>query len=315
MAKSLVSDVLTDIRSQLHDTGGSSSNQWSDTVLIPHFQRAYRKMFDAIANVSGVRIRREWYFVLPAYTSILDPFAYDIQDMAEPEYMEDRNVQNKIAGAIVFSNLGTTPFPINLAFPSPHGLPNNQDIVVQEVPNTALGAIGRWYANVVDASNITLAGSTSTCTGTGATVTYSTDKYSPVNFLDSLSDRDITDRLIDCTWEEEKFKFRGATTDRQLHIQYIASGVAPSVTSTQIGIDNCLNFLSTAAAGFAAESSGWYQMADRKLRAAFGPKMEADGSGGMLRDFLSFQVLKQQRTQKAMGPFRKPRLWNSQPWY
>src|SRR5579859_5108673 len=122
--KPVVEDIYTDARGHLHDNGGPASNQFSDSVLQPHYQRAYRKMFDAMSFGSN-RIRREWYFILPANTSVLDPFAYDINDMSEPEYMEDRDVgtQLNITG---FSG-GFTPgssLPITLNIPG-HGLGAN----------------------------------------------------------------------------------------------------------------------------------------------------------------------------------------------
>lgn len=263
-------------------------------------------MFDAMSFGSN-RIRREWYDYIAAYQSFLDPFAATsgVVDLGEPEVVEERNVGT--SGAITSISAQT---PIQVTTTSAHGLASNQDViiagVVSNVSTNNSRANGRWYITVISSTVFSLNGSvTNGDTGTGGIFSYSSDKFTTVDPLDRLTDRDITDRLLDYVWEEDVFKFRGATTARQLRIQYIASGSPPTNSSTVLGIDNCQNFLETATAGYAAASIGWDSMAARLFGMAYGPKGEGDASGGMLRDFINSQVLKAQRKQRTMGTPRR----------
>ena len=88
---------------------------------------------------------------------------------------------------------------------------------------------------------------------------------------------------------------------------YRASGNAPTLNTQTIGIDNCLNFLGCRTAARAAQSKGWYSMFESLTREACGQSMQADGTGGLLWNFLNLQVTAMQRKQRRRRPFRKSR--------
>jgi hypothetical protein len=294
-------NVYDAARSWLSDNGlVAAGESYTNAVLQPHFATAYRKMYDAMANLGSAKIRREFYHLLPAYTTLLVPSAIGVLDMEEPEFLSER-------GSVTAQTIGSTntASPIQVSLTG-HGYSNYADVIVSEVAGTQ-APWGRWFITVVDANNFTLNGSVSDGNaGTGGVASTSSTKFTEMDALDSLTDRDISDALRDYTWEENVFKFRGCTQPVQLRVQYVASGTPPTNTSTTIGVDNCLNFLGCYTAALAAGSKGWDSMFNKLNILALGQGTR-DGSGGFLRDFTNIQVKKMQRTQRRRRPFRKKR--------
>jgi hypothetical protein len=304
MPTETVQNVLDAARTWLSDNGVVSTGEiFTNAVLLPHYSTAYRKMYNAMANLGTPRIRREFYHMMPAYTTILQPTVIGVTDMAEPEFMDERIGVTQVA--ITSTN---TASPIQVTTSTPHNYASNStDVIITEVSGTQV-PWGRWFVTVVDPSNFTLNGSTSDGNaGSGGFASTSTDKFVPMDFIDSLTDRDISDKLRDVVWEENVLKFRGATQAVQIRVTYIASGNPPQGTSTVIGIDDCLNFLGCYTAAIAAGAKTWNSIADRLGRLALGTTPERDGSGGYLRDFTNSQVKKMQRAQRRRRPFRKKR--------
>jgi len=303
MALTTWQEVLDDARAHLRDNAIPGGVVWQNPTLQPHAARAYRKLFDAMDFGGTNRIQRDWYTVIPARTSFVNPFALGVADFKEPLFVKERAVGTVIA---ITSTGGAKGALISVLAPR-HGLATGADVLIGGVNSTTL-PWGRWFVTVVDANTLTLNGSVSDgVAGAGGTITVSSDKFNDLDPLDTLTDRDLTDRLIDYTWEESILKFRGATTDRQLWVIYIASGTAPVIPTTVLNIDNCLNFLGVATAFYAARSNGWTNRANELQNDAFGPKGEGDASGGFLRDVISAQVLRLQRKRRNQQPFRRPR--------
>lgn len=304
MATETVQNILDAARSWLSDNGVVAAGEiFTNSVLLPHYSTAYRKMYNAMANLGSARIRREFYHLLPAYTTILQPSTIGVTDMAEPEFLDERINVTQVA----ISATGTSS-PIQVTTSAPHNYASNSsDVIVTEVGSTQ-APWGRWFVTVVDSLNFTLNGSTTDgVAGSGGFASTSNDKFVPMDALDSLTDRDISDRLRDYVWEENVFKFRGSTQAVQLRVTYIASGAPPQNPNTTIGIDDALNFLGCYTAAVAAAAKTWYTISDRLGRIALGTTPERDGSGGFLRDFCNIQVKKMQRTQRRRRPFRKKR--------
>jgi hypothetical protein len=134
----------------------------------------------------------------------------------------------------------------------------------------------------------------------------STDKFSEMVRVPVLPQYDQTDRLRWWRWEGDVFRFIGATGPQQLKIEYRASSAPP--TTGPIGIDGSYDFLKVRTAALAAATFG---MQDRKQELtvrALGNRMEPDGSGGLLRQFLNPEV-------KAILPVLPPRWRTRRPHY
>ena len=301
-------DVFDSARGWLSDNlVVPAGESYQNAVLQPHFATAYRKMYDAMANLGSFRVRREFYYNLPAYTTLLVPSSIGVVDMAEPDFLMERST----VSIVPITSTGVAS-PIQILAPDHEYASNSSDVIISGVNGTQ-APWGRWFVTVIDDDNFTLNGSISdTLAGTGGFASTGFEKFTDVDFLDRLTDRDISDHLQDVVWEENVLKFRGANQMAQLQMSYWASGNAPTVPGITIGIDNCLTFLSCYTASLACRAKGWYQMADALKDSALGPG--ADGTKGYLRDFINLQVKKMQRTQRRRGPFRRKRFTTDSWW-
>lgn len=293
--------VLDSTRSVLNDNIVAGGTVWVNARLQEHAARGYRKMFDAFDGIAANRVRHTVYFILQPNMSVWYPTANLITDMAEPETFSERGVS---ASGVITATGSTTPIQ---ATSTAHGLGATNavvDLLIGGVANTT-APWGRWFATIVDPDHFNLNGSVSDgVAGVGGMWSQSGEKFVDLIPLSRQTDRDVGPSLVDYVWENNTIYFRGANTQRQMRLIYVASGTAPTNTATVINIDNCLNFISTAAAAYAARASGWYQMADYLMKDAFGPKGEADASGGMLRDLIAPAVLEMQREQRYPRTFR-----------
>lgn len=300
MPSPTVQTVLDYARGWLSDNITVSAGELfpNSVLLAVAFPTAYREMWDAMGLTSENRVRRHFYYNLPAYTSELRPVPLGLIDLDEPERLEERGSLTTVA--ITSTDTAT---PINVTATA-HGLSTNGELIISGVANTQ-SPWGRWYATVSTPNIFSLNGSVSDgVSGTGGIVTTSADKFTDLKAVTRLDERDISDRLLDYVWEESVFRFRGASATRQLRVTYIASGNPPTNTSTNLAIDDCLNFLGCRTAGLAAMAKGWNTMADRLNKMALGERMDPYDPGGFLRSFIHLQVLNLQRKQYRRGPFR-----------
>lgn len=127
----------------------------------------------------------------------------------------------------------------------------------------------------------------------------STEKYIPLAEQENLSQWDPVDRLRFFEWSGDAFNFVGATTDRQLKIEYWASASAP--TSGPLGIDGCQLFIAARAAALACRIRE-PQLSQQLDVDARGPRL--DGNAGYLYTLVNPMVLAQQRTTSVRPRFR-----------
>lgn len=138
----------------------------------------------------------------------------------------------------------------------------------------------------------------------------SQDKFIDLTQLDRLTQRAQTDRLLEFVWRDNTFWFVGATTTRELQIQYQSSGEAPSNVNTQIMVDGCSTFLSNYAAGVAGPRKGKDEIGRRCMSVAVGPKFDQGTAGGELFRLISPLVRERQHVQAAHKPFTtQRRMW------
>lgn len=309
MARVTVSDVLDAARARLNDTDPPGGSYADNSSLLGNpagtgpFGNAYRRLYNAIAQVGSQRIQRDFYYTLPAYTNVIDPNSIGLTDMAEPEAIRERG---NLSSVSIASTSDATPIVVTTN--TDHGRSTNEEVVVSGVNGTEAPR-GRFFVTVLGPTTLSLNGSvTDGNAGTGGTLSWSGERFgNPIEARDEEGDEALTDRIPYCVWESNVLKFRGATTDRQLWISYWASGNPPTSTSATIGLDDCVTLLGCLTAYYLAQAKNWPQMADGFLVEAFGPKREADGSGGLLREYLNTQVRSMQRTMRKRQLFQNPR--------
>lgn len=295
-------NVFDQTRGLLQGGDTSAAFGLSNAVLQVSFNLAYPEMWQAMASVGTPRVRRRFYYVVPAYTTQVSPVSIGVTDMAEPGLIGERGSLTSVA--ITGTN---TASPIQVTTSAPHGQATNSDVTIDGVSGTQ-SPWGRWFVTVNGASTLTLNGSASDgVAGTGGTlVTSAETRFLPVNGIDYLPDRQPYNRLQNYLWEESVLRFRGATADAQIRVEYWASATPPTVLSTVLGIDDCEAYLSTRMANLVARGRGWYELSAQYEASALGPKALADGTGGLLHGFLVTQVKRMQATRHVKPPYRGP---------
>ncbi len=298
--KNTLLEVMNTARSMLQGGDTSAAIGFSNTQMQQFFNIAYPELWQIMAQVQTPRVRREFFHYLPAYTTLFDPFAIGIDDFAEPEMMEERG---NVTTLTITTTTDTTP--IRVATSGTGGLATNSSVQIADVADTT-APWGMWYMTYLSPTLFSLNGSTAPGTaGAGGKVMWSNDRFIPMAPVRDLPyNQPISAYLRMWRWQDSKLNFLGATQPVQIHITYWASAVPPTNVNTELGIDDCMAFLATRVASLAAESRGWYTMADRLTQRALGPKGEADGSGGLLRTFLNLQVQNLQRTIFVKPMFR-----------
>jgi hypothetical protein len=135
----------------------------------------------------------------------------------------------------------------------------------------------------------------------------SNDKFIDLVDADRLSQRAMTDRLIEVVYQNGAFKFVGATTIRELQLKYVSSGVAPTTDASVIQIDNCLNFLANYAAGTVGGNKGYDEMAAKCRTFAVGPRFDNGTIGGELFRLTQPLVRSRQNVPVAHKPYTTTR--------
>lgn len=131
----------------------------------------------------------------------------------------------------------------------------------------------------------------------------STNHYRDLQPVDNLSQRPMTDRLLEFSFRNDTFYFVGATGVIDLVVKYETSGEAPVDDTTTINIDGSLTFLSNYAVGVAGGRKGYDEVAQQCMMRAVGPRYDAGTVGGELFRIVQPRVRSRQRVQIAPKPF------------
>jgi hypothetical protein len=133
----------------------------------------------------------------------------------------------------------------------------------------------------------------------------SSELFRDMEAREALTQRTMSDRLIEFVWRKDTFYLVGATTARDVEITYEMSGTAP--TAGAVGIDGSLTFLANYAAGVTGGRKGYDEIATRCMRLAVGPKYDDGVLGGELFRIVQDRVRSEQKTQIAPRPFTTQR--------
>ncbi len=303
MSQPTTSSIFTAAQSLVGDASGQVA---TTAALLPLWNTVvYPEMFQAIARMQVPNIEREFYYTVPAFQTYLDPVAIGITDMGNngPILMEER-APGALLPAIATTSDTT---PITVTFVSAAPLSNNAEIEVNGVSGTN-GPLGRWFVTRgADSTQWVLNGSvTDGSAGTGGTAYISSGQgfsevckqtvWTPNNFQ-------MGSFLGVYFWQGGVIKFVGASSARQIHVTYWASGTAPSNLATPL-LDDCQTYASTRLAGVFAGGKGWYSMSDKYEMSALGRNRTADGRDGLLRGFVLTAIRSLQRGSIQRQTFR-----------
>jgi hypothetical protein len=304
MPSPTVEQVFNQARAILRDTQVVGGEDYTDVVLAPYFQEAYRRMYTGLFGAGSKRVQRIWYVNFPYDTTVLIPSVYNVFDLFEPVLVEERMAGSNIT---IVSTSTTTPISVNA--PS-HGLSTGNEVLVTDVANTN-APWGLWFITVMDANNFTLNGSASDgVAGSGGYCTVPNNlQFTQVQAIDLAEqglDGAISNSLQVYIWTGQQFLFRGCTENQQLRITYWASGNPPTSTSAIIGVDNSIDFLAYATAFSAAQASGWTDLSDKLLIQAYG-NPQIPGTGLLSELTAGMTKMLQRGPQRRQLPFRARR--------
>ncbi len=311
--KTTVQAVYDQARSLLGDDQITGGEVFTNTALQPHFQKAYRSLYRIMASLGNPYIERDAFYTLAANTTYLDPATAGITDLAEPLFVEWRSgfFVASITNAVVGSGFVTITAPA-------HGCVSGDQVVIGGIGGL-VGTDGIWGITVSDANTFTLNGCIATGAYTsGGTATRGGGQFQRMNAVDRFDDLASGNvGKYEYTWLQDVFGFRPSTVSLELRISYLASGNPPTGTSTTIGIDDSLDFLSTYSAGLAIASKGGQDRANELLIEALGPRKTEQNPDGMLLALLQAGIKRLQRIppeQRRRQPFRR-RITNSTTLY
>lgn len=297
-------NVLDLARSNLLDNTIVSTGQlWPNNLLIPFVATPWRRMWSCMVGTSK-RVQRTVYFNLPAFTTVVIPSTYGINDFSEPIWLEQR-----VPGPVISIISTDVNTPIRVKVANTAGLSSSGEAIVSGVAGT-VAPWGLWYPTLIDATTFSLNGSASDGNaGTGGNVTLTSNyQWFGVNPVDDLPDGVPEQWITNYLWQDEKIQLTPSTVVLQIKLTYWSSGTAPTNPNEILSITNCpIDFLAAATAANAAYAQGWYQRAQILFTDAYGPEGQANGSGGMLGEFVKPQVLADQTVQRRRGPFRGKR--------
>lgn len=278
-------------------TNSSFDEPFTQARLLAYFNVAYRELFGKLQNHGVPAAEKTAYFNLPAYTNTFSPAKAGITDFGElkPGGLAERS----IASTHTITTVEPTSGEITLTVGSAHSLSANSRVIVYNASADA-GANGEWYIAVPSSTKVTLNGSTVTVSGSTActgTLSTSTERFVPL-IEGELPEADeaavmAREHLGIFQWTGELFKLPGATTARQLRIQYRRSAADLTLTEST-GIDDSKNFLGIRAAELAARD---YDRTNHAQQL----KGEADAA---LLDIINLMAKAKQRVVTRRPPFR-----------
>lgn len=290
MAKTTVLAIYDQARSLLGDDQIAGGEIFSNAVLLPHYSKAYRALYRMMASLGNPYIERDTFFILPANTNFLDPVTAGVTDMGEPLFVEYR------IGFTSVNIAGVSGFGTVLVNAIAHGFSTGDQVTISNAggwPETD----GMWGITVLDANNFFLNG----CVGSGAgylgngVAVKGTGRFLEMKLTDRFDDLGTSVNDYRYAWLQDTLHFRPNTLPIQLRITYLASGNPPISTGSPIGIDDCLDFLSTYAAGLAIASRGGRDRANELLMEALGPAKTESVPDGMLLALLRTEIKRLQR--------------------
>ncbi len=293
-------NCLDSARFHLGDDLVSGGQTFTNTVLEQPFQAALRELYRAMESVTNPRVQREAYYDLPANTGYLSPATASITDLGELVFVDERGsvTSYAITGAVAGSGYVTLTVV-------GHGFVTGGLAAIYGIGGMT-GVSGMFAVTVVDANTIRANGAVGVGAYTsGGVASKSGDTFVPVRHVTRIEDVSTGNSELGIyAWMEDALRFPPCAAVRELRITYISSAATVSGASDTTGIDDSTDFLGVRTAGIAAQSRGANSKAQMLNTWALGPSLQADASGGILRDLLQAGVRALQSNPVQRPPYR-----------
>lgn len=324
------SDVFGVARKMIGDTETTAGAVADNNFLLEYGQSAYELMYDVLENNESPKIRRTAYWRIPAYTSYLNPAQMNLLGL--PAMGEPINIWARPEGQML---------PISTLTPVPQGAGDiNPYVDVQAsglstaVPNVTDGSVvditacnlytadinDEWTVMRTETDTIRLVGCSAIVrapvpspASSGFILTASVP-WPTSSIKRGLNQRDLESAVGDTEiaswmWGDGAFRFRSCSEARQLRIEYRISPNAPTVVTTSLGVQGCLNFMAAYTAALFLDAKGFKGSAASKFLLAVGDPTGEPGNGtkGYLGQIVRQHVKSEQMVRLVIPRFRPKR--------
>ena len=304
MSYPTVSQIYSAARSNLADVEVSGGQMYTDAVLLPFVQEAVRRYFAIMKNVSDPHVVKSFYYVLPAYTSVLAPATAGINDLNQPIYVAERgdlttaSVSNAVQGA---TGLDVTTAANTFV---------TGNIVTLNGLVGLRNTDGAFAVTVNSSTSFTANGIVSAGTYvSGGLAAFSTNQFTPMASVDEITNlNEPTNTLNMYAWKDGQFFFHAANQDRQIAVSYYSSANTPTTGADIITSDDSLDFLALYTAAKAARAYRAIAIYNDLILTAVGTYEQNGVIGGMLRELVNTGVKEWQNLspeERRRKPFRE----------
>lgn len=307
MSLPTLTECYDQTRAKCGDTEVSGGQIYTNTLLLPHIQEATRALWRGLRNLAVPRVRRTFFYTLPANTNTFYPATAGITDFSEPS---GPVAQRGSLTSVAVSTAAQSGNNLAVTTTGAHGRATGDMVVLEQI-------VGLKGANVLASITVTGA-STFTANGVLATGVYvsgglvvtSSNEFSDLVWAQSVpsSTTQSSAGLNSCVYAGGYFQFAPSNDARQLRVQYWSSASIPAVGADQIGFDDCIDFIATYAAAKASKAMGADDRAAWLLNDAVGPEFNRGVIGGELRQLMIAAVRQIQNLppyERGPAPFRE----------
>ncbi len=308
MSLPTLTECFTQTRAECGDTEVAGGQIYTDALLLPHIQNATRALWRGMRNLAIPRVRRALYYTLPANTSVFYPATALVTDFSDPSGPVAAR-----GGVTMIANIAATPVAagLDITCPSPHGLVTGNTVVLEQIPTlknvNVLCAITAGSATQLIANGVITTGTAVS----GGYVTYSNNEFGDLQWATSIpsASNNTSTQLGAVLWQNGYFQFVPCSEAKQIRIFYWSSAQVPTAGSDQIGVNDCIDFISQFAASKAQKAQGANDRAATAMEQAVGPGYTRGNIGGELLQLLQAAVRERQNLPPYM---RSPRPFREQ---
>lgn len=302
-----LTEVYEQTRWKCGDTEVSGGQIYTNALLLPNIQEAARALWRGLRNLAVPRVKRTFYYTLPANTAVFYPSTAGITDFAEPAApVAYRGGTTSVA----ISGATSVATGLQVTTSAAHGLTTGDTVTLEQIGG--LNGANILCSVTVSSSTVFIANGVVT-TGTytsGGYVTTSANEFTDLVWAVSLpsSTTHSAQGLNTCAYSENRFQFLPSTTAQQIRVTYWSSAQIPTSGSDQIGFNDCIDFISTYAAAEASRSQGARDNWSILREQAVGPDFSRGVIGGELRQLMLTAVRQMQNLspyERGPRPFRE----------
>jgi hypothetical protein len=318
----------------LGDTEVAGGGMWTDSALlgasglssttsmaVAPVAAAYSTLIQALKLTAHRLLRRESYFVIPAYTTVIRP-EYIALNLGSPLELRARPISyyaTDIDSLETHAPSGLNPPAVDIIFSSPRSFTANSLVQLAQFRGVSDSINDEWCISIPTASSIRLNGCTVDPTpyspATGIVMTSTTPwPANPIPLVSKLvpelsSPSTATSELLEWSFQSNQIIINPLSTALQGKILYELSPTCPTNINASTGVDGSLDFLACYAAAIATGIKGMSPVSQRLFAQATGYPTGEIGhcNAGLLGQLIRPEVKAQQVGGRVQSPRFRPK--------